>query len=99
MFNPAVKGTKGGHFDGCSKSTGTEVIPGTVKIYDSWPFHGGDPWGFHDHKSKHCKHHISTTIGLPHIKLDGRNMLVTQLPGLSCGIPTLSPIHEAIIKP
>ena len=36
MFNPAVKGTKGGHFDGCSQSTGTEVIPGTVKIYDSW---------------------------------------------------------------
>lgn len=98
-INPAVKPTFGSHFDGCSKSIGLEAISGTVKFDNFSPFHSDDPWGFHIHKTKHCKHHIHVTRGLGNIIVDGRPLSGTNFPSLSCGIATNSPAVDIILVP
>ena len=99
-FNPAIRGSQGAHFDGCSISIGLEAIPGTVFFNGHQvPFHAGDPWGIHIRPTKHCKHHIHTVAGMGNIIVDGRPIAATKFPALSCGIPIFSICQNVLLMP
>lgn len=97
MRNPAVMGTIGTHFDGCSESIGTKALPTGVFFNGLMPFVAGMPWGKHIVQSKHCKHLIGVAMGCPHVFVDGDELSVTSMPMLTCGAPSLSPVLNVII--
>ena len=94
----AVRGTMAFHHDGCSPSIGTWAVPGNTRMNELTPFHAGDPWGFHIHKTKHCKHHIHTMLGAACVIVDDRPLAVTHYPVLSCGTPMISPATNVVIN-